>query len=241
MHPGAFEAVCGWHATSEEEAIEIRSLGFRQPVCIAPNGVEIPSASERELAVDHWRAACPEIENRPVALFYSRFHQKKRVLQLIDTWVEKAPKEWLLLLVGIPDEYTPHGLEHYAERLSAKSRIRAFSGLGRPAPYAVASLFVLPSHSENFGLVIAEAMSHGVPPLVTDTTPWREVSRLEMGWCVQWEQFGKALEEATTDRPERLRARGALAQTWVLKNYSWDRSAKLLADFYASLKAGNTR
>src|SRR2546430_12699827 len=49
--------------------------------------------------------------------------------------------------------------------------VQAFDGTGVPPPYAVASLFLLPSHSENFGLVIAEAMAHGVPPLVTDTTP----------------------------------------------------------------------
>ncbi len=38
IHPGAFARAAGWHATSPEEANDIRALGFQQPVCVAPNG-----------------------------------------------------------------------------------------------------------------------------------------------------------------------------------------------------------
>lgn len=235
VHPGAFAAARGWHATSAEEAHEIHALGFNQPVCVAPNGVAAPSAEECAQSLAHWRAACPETARRPVALFYSRLHRKKRVLELIDTWLESAPPDWLLLLVGIPQDYTPEELEHYVLRSSGVGRVRVFNGLGRPPPYAVASLFLLPSHNENFGLVVAEAMAHGVPALVTDTTPWREISRRDLGWCVPWADYGRALAVATAESPERLRVRGALARAWVLPEFSWDKSARLLVDFYASL------
>ncbi len=239
VHPGAFEAVRGWHATSKEEATEIRTLGFVQPICVAPNGVDSPTVAEREQALVHWHATCPETVDRPVALFYSRFHEKKRVLQLIDAWIEHAPEHWLLLLVGIPQDYTPHELENYAQRRSAGGRIRVFNGVGRPAPYPVASLFVLPSHNENFGLVIAEAMAHGLPALVTDTTPWRELSRRDLGWCVPWADYGRAIVQATSEDPDRLRARGALAREWVLREFSWDKSARILAGFYEQLAAAD--
>lgn len=235
VHPGAFAAVRGWHATSAEEENDIRALGFSQPVCVAPNGVDAPSDAERAESLAHWRSACPETAGRPVALFYSRFHQKKRVLELIDAWIEHAPADWLLLLAGIPQDHSPEDLEAYAHRRSAGGRIRAFNSLGRPPPYAVASLFVLPSHNENFGLVVAEAMAHGVPVVVTDTTPWKEVSRRNLGWCVRWDEYGRALAQATAETPEQLRARGAAARSWALENFSWDKSAKLLADFYATL------
>lgn len=236
VHPGALAGAHGWHATSAEEAAEIRALGFPQPICVAPNGVDRPGDEEIARATACWRAACPAIATRPVALFYSRFHSKKRVLELIDLWLAAGPADWLLLLVGIPQEYSPESLERYAARQSGAGRIAAFSGVGQPPPYAVASLFLLPSHNENFGLVVAEAMAHGVPVVVTDTTPWSELSRRDLGWCVPWSDFGAALRAATTEAAPARRERGARACAWVLREYSWERSARDLGEFYSSLQ-----
>lgn len=235
VHPGALEAVAGWHATSDEEADEIRALGFAQPICVAPNGVAEPAVADLATAAAYWNTACPAVGRQPVALFYSRFHQKKRVLELIDLWLEHGPRDWLLLLVGIPQEYTPEMLERYVMRASGAGRVRAFTGLDQPPPYAVASLFLLPSHNENFGLVVAEAMAHGVPALVTDTTPWRALNTDDRGWCVPWPDFPAALRAATAEGPPRLRERGCRARAWVLREFSWDKSAAALADFYPRL------
>jgi glycosyltransferase involved in cell wall biosynthesis len=235
VHPGAFEAATGWHATSDEEAEDIRALGFRQPVCVAPNGVEAPDEAGLATAKIYWEQTCPAVTRQPVALFYSRLHVKKRVLELIDLWLEHAPADWLLLVVGLPQDYTPESLEQYVQRMSGRGRVAAFSGAGRPPPYAVASLFVLPSHNENFGLVIAEAMASGVPVLVTDSTPWAGVQREELGWCVPWPEYAGALRAATAQGPDALRARGLRAREWVLREYSWVRSARQLNEFYAAL------
>lgn len=237
IHPGAIQAVQGWHATSVEEEAEIRALGFTQPICVAPNGVEAPEPAEIATAREHWLKLCPATATKKVALFYSRFHQKKRVIELIDQWLEHAPADWLLLLVGIPQDYTPATLEKYALKMSGGGRVRAFDGRGQPPPYAVASLFLLPSHNENFGLVIAEAMAHGVPTVVTDTTPWSGVNREQIGWCVPWSDYSEALAAATAESPERLRDRGERARTWVLREYSWNQSARRLMNFYAQLGA----
>ena len=239
IHPGALAAVHGWHATSHEEEAEIRALGFKQPICVAPNGVHTPDLTEVTLATEHWRAACPAVLHRPVALFYSRFHQKKRVIELIDLWLEHAPRDWLLLLVGIPQTYTAAMLENYVLRQSGGGRVQAFDGTGRPPPYSVASLFLLPSHNENFGLVVAEAMAHGVPALVTDTTPWREINATQLGWCVPWPDYASALATATSITPAALRERGTRARDWVLREYSWDKSARELATFYARLRTSS--
>jgi glycosyltransferase involved in cell wall biosynthesis len=238
IHPGALAAVRGWHATSEEEAAEIRGLGYAQPICVAPNGVRIPGPEEMEKAAEHWHRACPEAAERPVALFYSRFHEKKRVIELIDAWLEHGPKDWLLLLVGIPQDYTPAMLEEYALRTGGPGRVRAFTGANRPPPYAAASLFLLPSHNENFGLVVAEALAHGVPALVTDTMPWRALNAQGAGWCVPWEQFPEALRAATAEDGGKLRSRGAVGRDWVAREYSWGRPARALADFYEGLAGG---
>jgi glycosyltransferase involved in cell wall biosynthesis len=236
VHPGALAAAAGWHATSEGEAEEIRARGFDQPICIAPNGVVIPTTAARAVAADYWRGACPAVTLNPTALFYSRLHRKKRVLELIDLWLEQAPRQWLLLIVGLPDEYTAKQLETYVMRASGAGRVKVFDGTGRPPPYSVASIFLLPSHSENFGLVIAEAMAHGLPPLVTDTTPWQQLNADEAGWCVSWANYPAALREALATDETELAARGARARARALADFSWNKSALILEAFYVELR-----
>ncbi len=235
IHPRALSEAAGWHATSEEEAADIRALGFSQPICVAPNGIALPSAAKRQAARDYWIKACPETAVRPTAVFYSRFHRKKRVLELIDVWLEQAPPEWLLLVVGIPEEYTVDHLSDYVLRNSGLGRVRVYDGLGCPAPYAVASLFVLPTHSENFGLSIAEAMAAGVPVLVTDGAPWGRINGEGIGWCVPWGDYGAALRAATAEGAARLQDRGTRAREWIEREYSWDPPARRLRDFYHRL------
>lgn len=236
IHPRALEAVDGWHATSVAEEAEIRARGFRQPVCVAPNGITLPGESARREAAVHWRQICPALAGRRVALFYSRFHRKKRVIELISAWLRHAPGDWLLLLVGIPQEYTAAELEQHVQQNSGAGRVAVFSGENHPPPYAVASLFLLPSHNENFGLVIAEAMAHAVPAVVTDTTPWQALNREACGWCVPWEQYGPALAAATAAGDEDRRTRGQRARAWILREFSWDRTAAHLAEFYHRLR-----
>ena len=140
-------------------------------------------------------------------------------------------------MVGIPEDYTPRMIENYVLRSGHAGRVRAYDGAGHPPPYAIASLFLLPSHGENFGLSIAEALAHGVPALVTDSTPWSGLNRTGSGWCVPWPEFGSALRAATTESAESLRHRGTVARAWVLREYSWEQSARILSDFYAGLCA----
>lgn len=235
IHPRALEAARGWHATSPQEAEEIRSIGYRQPICVAPNGVEPPTADALQKAEAYWRAACPDAWTRPTALFYSRFHHKKRVLELIDIWVRQAPKDWLLLLVGIPQEYSIEQLRDYVIRSSGGGRILVYDGTETPPPYVAACLFLLPSHSENFGLVVAEALAHGLPVMVTDTTPWEAVNETDCGWCGPWVHFPEAMKAALDLGEATLRTRGLLAKEWVIHHYSWRKSAEKLFEFYKTL------
>ncbi len=238
LHPGAFAAADGWHATSPAEAHSLRALGFTQPVCVAPNGVTAPADAETAAAAAHWREVVPAAAQRPVALFYSRFHRKKRLLELVDLWLEHGPRDWLLLVVGIPEDYEPRTIE---DRAGRAGRVQAFDGAAHPPPYGVASLFLLPSHSENFGLSIAEALAAGVPAVVTDTTPWSGLNEIGAGWCVPWADYGTALRAATAESPEALRRRGQVGREWVLREFSWEKSARALAAFYAALRSDGGR
>ncbi|MCX6934473.1 MAG: glycosyltransferase, partial [Verrucomicrobia bacterium] len=142
--------------------------------------------------------------------------------------------------VGVPETFSVQALEHYVLRNSGGGRVRVFDGTGKPKPYAVASLFLLPSHSENFGLVVAEAMAHGLAAIVTDTTPWRGLTDTGGGACVPWAEFGASIVALTGESRQKIRARGMLARAWTLREFSWERSARMLVDFYSDLRARQT-
>lgn len=235
VHPGAFRAAAGWHATSQEEADDIRRLGFAQPICVAPNGVEIPTAADLAAARSRWHAEFPQLGSRRVALFYSRFHRKKRLRELIALWLAQAPADWLLLVAGVPEEYTLAEVQSWVGAAAA-ARIVVADGRDRPPPFAVAELFLLPSHSENFGLVVAEALAAGVPALVTDTTPWTGLAAHDAGGCVAWEDYPAALRDALAAATAELGARGARGRAWVAAEFTWQHAAARLLDFYRSLK-----
>jgi glycosyltransferase involved in cell wall biosynthesis len=237
VHPGAFAAATGWHATSEAEADDIRRLGFTQPVCVAPNGVIAPSSAEETEAARYWHEHLPALAGRRVALFYSRLHSKKRIIELIDLWVSRPRGDWVLLIVGIPEQYSVNQLDAYLIRCGALGRIIVHDGTRTPPPYAVASLFLLPSHSENFGLVVAEALVRGVPVLTTDGTPWSQLETHGAGRCVSWDNYGTALESLLASNSEELHASGQRAREWAVSAFSWTQAAATLVDFYRRLRS----
>ncbi len=88
-----------------------------------------------------------------------------------------------------------------------------------------ASFLALPSHSENFGQVVAEAMAHSTPVLTTDRTPWIELPRRGCGWVVppRMEALTEALETAMETPPSTLRQMGEQACAWMRRDFSWNR------------------
>ena len=236
IHHRAFEECHGWHATSRDEADTIKRLGFTQPICIAPNGVNIPTPTERDIAREHWQQREPLLTERRSALFYSRFHSKKRVIECIDLWREVAPPDWLLLMVGIPDQFTAAELSAYALRSGAKDRVRIFDGTKQPPPYCATELLLFPSHSENFGLVVPEALAHGIPAVVTTGSPWEELNSTRSGWWGNWDELAPHLRRMLQHSPEELRAMGEQGCEWVSREYGWDKIAATLTEFYSELR-----
>lgn len=238
VHPGAFAAAAGWHATSAEEADDIRRLGFRQPICVSPNGVELPDDPALAAARSAWKQESVAASGRPIALFYSRFHRKKRLRELIGLWAAAPRDDWFLLIAGVPEEHAVEEVDSWINAAGLRGRAAVRDGRGRPAPYAVASLFLLPSHSENFGLVIAEALAAGVPALVTDTTPWLELRARDAGECVAWDDYAAALGRWLAKDASALAHNGRQGRAWVQAEFTWERAARRLLDFYPTLPRG---
>lgn len=239
IHPGALERVNGWHATSGEEADIIRGLGFKQPICVAPNGVRIPTDAQDGIAIEYWHKVVPQTKTHRVALFYSRFHAKKRIIECIDSWAKTASPDWILLMVGIPDQFSVSEIENYILKIGAQSRIRVYDGTHRPPPYAVSELFLLPSHSENFGMVVAEALANRIPAIVTEGSPWEALRSQESGWHISWTNFQTTLERALTTSSAELRLMGENGRAWMQRDFAWAKSAQTLLDFYSTITPDN--
>ena len=152
------------HATAESEAEQFRNLGFKNSIIVSPNGVNVPKNFNRVESVEH-------AEKRRV-LFVSRMHPKKGVMELVEAWntikhqtLNIKHQTWMCELV-----YTVNGDIEREYEAKVRARVKelgledqfVFTGAlnddEKWAAYARADLFVLPTYSENFGIVVAEAL-----------------------------------------------------------------------------------
>ena len=104
-----------------------------------------------------------------------------------------------------------------------------------------ADLFVLPSHSESFGVAVAEALAHGVPVLTTTGTPWSILKDKDCGWWVEANVDGIAegIRQATSLNTDALRAMGMKGRAFVKAELSWKRIADLMLSTYEKVLTQN--
>jgi len=224
-------------ATAEMEYAQLRRLGLRQPVAVIPNGVDLavtPGTEAMALADargpggQRGQRLVPEVPPRNrerVALFLSRVHPKKGLLELVRAWAQVAPVGWRLRIAG-PDEGGHWGeVARLVGQLDLEAVIDYVGPVEaerRAALYREANLFVLPTFSENFGVVVAEALAAGVPVITTRGAPWADLVTYGCGW---WIETGVpplvlALREALALGDDERRAMGERGRAYV-QRYDW--------------------
>ncbi len=215
----ALLSVAAFQTTSSAEAADVRRMGLRQPVAVIPHGVDVPPTPPGRRASEGPRTA----------LFLSRIHPIKGLPDLIAAWGRVRPEGWRLVIAG-PDEGGHRAeVERQVHALDV-GRIVSFAGPveddAKWEIYGAADLFVLPSHSENFGIVVAEALGAGLPVITTRATPWGALETERCGWWVEVGADGlaAALREATAAAPETLRAMGERGRSYARARLSWARS-----------------
>jgi glycosyltransferase involved in cell wall biosynthesis len=222
------------HATSTQEAEHFRKLGLRQPIIVLPNGVNLPT-SIAKCRVEHRQTR--------TALFMSRIHPKKGLPILLEAWARLLPKDWRLRIVG-PDELD-HASEirQLADRLGIKNSVDiepAVSDQQKWTIYEASDLFLLPTYSENFGIVVAEALGAELPVITTTGTPWKELEEWRCGWCVKpsADALFESLKAAVDLTDEQRRQMGRAGRAAVQERFSWEVIARQMRDAYQWIVGG---
>lgn len=228
----AVDAATCFHATAESEAQEIRQHRFAQPIAVVPNGVDIPKI-------------VPEMSKVPcTAIYLGRIHPKKGLDVLLRAWksVEERHPEWRLRIVGPDDGGHLPGLRALEANLGLRTVTwdGPLGGAAKIAAYAQASIFVMPTRNENFGLTVAEALAAGTPVVVSKGAPWAGIVDANCGWWVDPapETMAAAILDAISRGHEPLRQMGLRGRAWVAREYSWWAIAGRVAQLYEWILRG---
>ncbi|WP_426166382.1 glycosyltransferase [Sandarakinorhabdus sp. DWP1-3-1] len=223
-------------ATAAPEAAAIAALLPGKPVALVPNGVACPPLPDRSD-----RAAAPG----RTLLSLSRLHPKKNLPGLVAAWARLAPQfpDWTLQISG-PDEGNHRtALGDQIARLGLGDRVRLTGPVAeadKPALFAAADLFVLPSFSENFGITVTEALAAGVPVVATTGTPWASLATEACGWRAGTDPDSLATALATAMRlsPAERAAMGSRGHALVQRDFGWAPIAARLLDSYGRVMQG---
>jgi glycosyltransferase involved in cell wall biosynthesis len=224
------------HATSEVEYQEIRSLGFTAPVAIIPNGIDLPlTQADVESGVG---------SDQRTLLFLSRIHPTKGLDRLLRAWVQLQARhgEWRLVIAGTGEPAHVREVRDLATALDAH-RVEFPGpqyGDAKGAAYRNADLFVLPTHSENFGMVVAEALAYGCPAIVSFGAPWSGLKTENCGWWIanDVETLVTALDIALATPEAELKAMGLRGRAWMKREYDWSSIAQKMDRAYRWLLLG---
>lgn len=223
------------HVTSEVEYQEVRALGLTSPVMIIPNGIDLP---EQTLSEDTLK------ESSRTLLFLSRIHPTKGIDRLLHAWatLQKRHPHWRLMIAGIGDV-------RYVEEVNAMASSLGLERVEFPGPlygaakkhaYFAADLFVLPTHSENFGIVVAEALAHSTPAVVSRGAPWSGLETEGCGWWIEQDvpTLTGALDCAMSMPASQLAEMGRKGRAWMERDFGWESIARRMESGYRWLIDG---
>lgn len=219
------------HATAKSEKENLLKLGYNQKIEIIANGIEVDSISMKA----DWK-------RKNKILFLSRVHVKKGIEFLIEaaSILKEELKDYQLIIAGEGDAGYITQLKEKA-KVSGVSHLFDFSGgvYGdkKWELFREADLFVLPTYSENFGIVVAEALACGTPVMTTKGTPWNELETYHCGW---WTEIGttatvEALKQFLQQSEEDLKAMGNNGRKLVEEKYSSKKMADEMVKLYKKI------
>ncbi len=173
--------------TSEEERSQARKSFwlYRCREKVSPLGVEAPPISSN--AKPEFLSRYPQLQNTRIFLFLGRLHPKKGCDMLLEAFAQMRSNDSISLILAGPDQVGwESDLRRQVTRLNLTNRV-VFTGMlegsMKQGAFANAEAFVLPSHQENFGISVVEALAASVPVLISNRVNiWREIEADRAGY-----------------------------------------------------------
>jgi len=193
-------------------------------------GIQLPPIFEKRYQQE-FISKCPEIFNRPYWLFLSRIHQKKGVDLLLSAYLKLKEKYADIpdLVIAGPGLNTSYG---QSLQIMGKSKSIHFPGMLEGAAkwgaFYGCKAFMLPSHQENFGIAVVEAMACAKPVLISNQVNiWREVEKGEGGVIFEDNETGvyTMLENIIKQTKEDQISMGENAAKVFQSNYTIEKAA----------------
>lgn len=217
------------HVTSEEEKTESAPRIPRARARVIHNGIDLPNLNGRG-----------GIRNRSLRLLYlGRLHPIKGIENLLRA-VAQVKDDVTLSVCGDGEPSYRQTLESLASGLELDGKVSfrgSIAGETKARQFHEADLCVVPSFKENFSMVVAESLSHAVPVVVGDGTPWKQVDQIGCGRCVPntAEDLAQAIESLVHAPLGEMGLRG---RSWMQKEFGWGVVAeKMLATYRELVKA----
>lgn len=176
--------------TCDEERLLARQSFwlYRCKEAISSYGAAEPPQDENghlsTLFLERW----PELRGQRLALFLGRIHEKKGCDLLIEAFarISAAHPDVRLVMAGPDADGWASALQDRARQLGLANRITwtgMLTGDLKWGAFYASEVFCLPSHQENFGVAVAEALACGRPVLVSNKVNiWREIEQDGAGW-----------------------------------------------------------
>lgn len=238
------------HVTCAAEARAAAALLPGVRCALIPNGVDLPAGTAGSgrpaaaaepvppaAATAGWGAARPAAG---VVLFLGRLCPVKGIDLLLQAWARLQPAGWQLRIAGPDEAGWRRRLEAQAQGLDLQADVRFLGPVTaaiREQELLAADLLVLPSRSESFAMVVAEALAHALPVLTTTATPWQELAAIGAGWLCepQLASLTLGLQRALGTPPAQRRAMGLRGRDHVARQLGWRRTAEQFLDLYRSV------
>ena len=160
---------------SEKEKKDVNKI-ISNKVLVLGHGVDIP---ENDILLRK-----KFNENKKKLIFISRLHYKKGIKNLIEAWIEANLEKWELSLYGPMTDDLNFKMD--LKNIKNLKIQNAVYGNAKIDLILKSDLLILPSLSENFGLIIAESLSLGLPVATTSKTPWTNITddKFNCGWLI---------------------------------------------------------
>jgi glycosyltransferase involved in cell wall biosynthesis len=212
------------HLTSEYERRETLARFPKLRTTTIPNGVDVPANLNRIGRREELRL-----------LFIGRLDPKKGIEALLKACsLIDAQPPWRLAIAGWGSPDYVSELKKQIHDLGVDGRVEMMGEVLSDAKkrlFENSDVTLVPSYTENFAIVVAEALAHGVPVIASKGTPWSRLDPMKCGFWVDNDP-GSLAEAIRTISTMPLQEMGSRGREWMQKEFSWRSVAEQMVDLY---------